>query len=425
MNEFESTGDHDIPPPTKRDLVVFPELGDAWEDLGRSLSFDEQTLQLIKQNSSTPVKRQKQLFRTYLKISSRPSWRVLVNALYRIGKRDVAVKVVDEFQLPRELLRPANNRTSWIDSGFYSSLEITSDTSQIPVRAQPHDQVVSGPNAKNNANSATLISDKQRPQTAQIPVVIRAKPCAVADGGAGSSPLSFQSRNHDLKFNQSKSKTSQVHVRTPRVVADGGGEQSPQSLQSFDYESDDSKFSGSKSMTSQVQVNIKPRVEADGGSPSPSSSLEDTKFDKKRPWTTRVSLKPEPVVSSGPRVKDYDSALVEGVDVYFKSEGERSLEGDGLSSGDYHSAEDVPLDDRNYSNELTSIESPQNSINAEVLSNINQDERKAYNKRLMKGAILNRNIEAIYQCVGEMVDMLNEHLEVRTTLLHKCLNSTW
>ena len=35
---------------------------------------------------------------------------------------------------------------------------------------------------------------------------------------------------------------------------------------------------------------------------------------------------------------------------------------DGLSSGDYHSAEDVPLDDRNYSNEYTSVESSQKSV---------------------------------------------------------------
>ena len=85
-----------------------------------------------------------------------------------------------------------------------------------------------------------LMSSKQRPQTAQIPV--RAKPCVVADGGADPSPRSFQSRDRDLKFSQSKSKTSWVDVRTPRVVANGGGEQSPQSLQSFDYEIYNSKF---------------------------------------------------------------------------------------------------------------------------------------------------------------------------------------
>ena len=429
----------DIPPPTIRDLMVFPELGDAWEDLGRSLSFDEQTLQSIKLSSSTPVKRQKQLFRTYLKVSSRPSWKDLVNALERIGKRDVAVKVVDEFELPQELLT-AENESLLMDpfSKLGKSVVKSKGVSKTELHKLARDSGIYSPTNSltkcmvdpDGVSDTTSKSDTQRPQTAQIP----AKPRVVADGEAKLSPLSLQSRDRnrssdDSNFDQSKSKTARVYVPKRRVVADGGGEGSPQSFQSLDLTGDFYfTFNQSKSNTSKLPVSVKPRVKTDGGSPPPSSRLVDqTTLDKKRSRTTQLPVKSEPGISSGSdkselsfisgrKAPTHDSVHANDDDYYDRKVVEVEDEVDGLSSGDYHSAEDVPPDYRSYSEKFTNTNSTQKENVTEV-NNSKVPPRQDVNapvestKRL-KEAILNRNVEAVCLCISENADLLDAKVEV-------------
>ena len=87
-----------------RDLATFPSLEDAWEQLGRALSLDQQSLQLIKHKFPTSAKQQKELFRTYLKTNLNPNWTDIINALVAIGKQAIARQVVDTLELPQEIL---------------------------------------------------------------------------------------------------------------------------------------------------------------------------------------------------------------------------------------------------------------------------------------------------------------------------------
>jgi hypothetical protein len=88
-------------------LAVIPTLDDAWEDLGASLSIDEETLQSIGKKSSNLVKKQKDMFRAYLKSNPNPTWSDIIDALVRIKKQDIARKVIDTFSLSPELLATA------------------------------------------------------------------------------------------------------------------------------------------------------------------------------------------------------------------------------------------------------------------------------------------------------------------------------
>ena len=100
-------GDEQFHPPTIRDLATFPSLEDAWEDFGRALLIDYQTLQSIKYKFPTSLKRQKELFRTYLKTNLNPNWADIINALVVIGKEAIARQVIDTLELPQELLATA------------------------------------------------------------------------------------------------------------------------------------------------------------------------------------------------------------------------------------------------------------------------------------------------------------------------------
>ena len=93
-----------VPPPTIRDLATFPLLEDALEEFGRALSIDQKSFQSIKHKFPTPVKQQKELFRTYLKTNLNPNWTDIINALVTIGMQSIARQVVDTLELPQELL---------------------------------------------------------------------------------------------------------------------------------------------------------------------------------------------------------------------------------------------------------------------------------------------------------------------------------
>ena len=106
---LEIAGDEPVqmPPPTIRDLATFPLLEDAWQDFGRALSIDDEHLQSIKYKFPTSAKKQKELFRTYLKTNLNPNWTDIINALVVIGKEIIARQVVDTLELPQELLATA------------------------------------------------------------------------------------------------------------------------------------------------------------------------------------------------------------------------------------------------------------------------------------------------------------------------------
>lgn len=101
---FTPVGDEPVSSPTIRELAVFPSLGDAWENLGAALSIDEETLKSINEKSSNSVKKQRELFRVYLKSNPNPTWSDIVDALVRIKKQDIARRVIDTFSLSPELL---------------------------------------------------------------------------------------------------------------------------------------------------------------------------------------------------------------------------------------------------------------------------------------------------------------------------------
>ena len=101
---FTPAGDEPVSSPTIRELAIFPSLGDAWENLGAALSIDEETLQSINKKFSNSVKKQKELFRAYLKSNPNPTWGDIIDALVKIRKDDIARKVVDTFNLSPKLL---------------------------------------------------------------------------------------------------------------------------------------------------------------------------------------------------------------------------------------------------------------------------------------------------------------------------------
>lgn len=96
-------------------MTVFPLLEDSLEDLGRALSIDDQTIQKINQNFSTAVKKQKEVFRAYLKTCLCPTWSDVINALATIGKADIAQQVIETFELPQELIATRKSSTNNID----------------------------------------------------------------------------------------------------------------------------------------------------------------------------------------------------------------------------------------------------------------------------------------------------------------------
>ena len=132
---MEIVGDEPVqmPPPTIRDLATFPLLEDAWENFGRALSIDQQSLQSIKHKFPTPAKQQKELFRTYLKTNLNPNWTDIINALIAIGKEAIARQVIDTLELPQELLA-----TAWKSVNLSASSAAVSASSMRVSKTEIH-----------------------------------------------------------------------------------------------------------------------------------------------------------------------------------------------------------------------------------------------------------------------------------------------
>ena len=100
------------------------------------------------------MKKQKELFRAYLKSNPNPTWSDIIDALVKIGKEDIARKVVDTFNLSPKLLATAVSQTPGKSVRPTSSLaksRVEPDTAELePARVsktEVHSSVVVKPQA--------------------------------------------------------------------------------------------------------------------------------------------------------------------------------------------------------------------------------------------------------------------------------------
>lgn len=380
---MNSAGCVEIPTPTISDLAVFPALGEAWIDLGRELFIDKATLQSINLKESTPVKKQKALFRTCIKRSPPLSWREILHALLRINKGDLAKKVVDTFELPPELLSTTEEvATATIPikesaDSVTSSVPARVNKTEVLGRIRPDSGIYS---PSSSTDFATY--EKEKPKTAQIPV--KAESHVTANSKSEQSPLKIESRDHTSHVSQVK--------QTNKSLAD-------------------SDISGGEKCLV---------VADDGSAPPPSDSISGDKISYKcqQPMTAQIPIIQSELVgsSSSSKTKAYDSAPGSDGEGHYISEEDK--EDSLLSSDDFHSAEEIPLDEEN-ENDIDDFTSPtcnSSKNHKDVLFNSDKESiknqlGKEKTKRLHE-AVLNRNVEGIQQCVRGSIGILDQALEV-------------
>lgn len=127
--KFYCTDGDPVSAPTIMELAVLPSLGHSWKDLGTALSIEDEILQSINKKFPTVVKKQKELFRAYLKANPNPTWSDIINALVNIRKDDIARKVVDTFSLSPDLLATAKKSIRARSSLAISRVE--ADTAEL------------------------------------------------------------------------------------------------------------------------------------------------------------------------------------------------------------------------------------------------------------------------------------------------------
>ena len=219
---FLHVGDEPVSAPTIKELAVFPSLGDAWEDLGVALSINEETLQSINKKSPNLVRKQRELFRAYLKTNPSPTWSDIVNALVKISKEDIARKVVDTFNLSSELLGTALAQKSIKTSSSLATRRVEPDTAEpIPARV-----------SKTEVHSSKSLSSDKPFQKHQIEsddgVVLSAR--VTADSATVTPTFTRISKTEVFspkKFNRPLFDPSKPQLKQPRVVSDDGGGASP------------------------------------------------------------------------------------------------------------------------------------------------------------------------------------------------------
>ena len=201
---FNSIGDEPVSSPTIRELATFPTLGDAWEDLGVALSIDEETLHSINKKFPNLVKKQRELFRVYLKSSPNPAWRDIINALVKIKKENIARKVIDTFNLSSKLLATALTHTSGTSIRMSSSLEarIEPDTGELlPARVRRTDMHSSLSKSSSPFPMPRIESDTVTPMPKRV------------------------SKTEILPLKKSAFDSSRPQPKQPRLVSDDGFEE--------------------------------------------------------------------------------------------------------------------------------------------------------------------------------------------------------
>ena len=380
---FYYAGDEHHPPlPTIKELAVFPLLDDVWEDLGRALSIDDQTLQLINQKFSTPIKKQKELFRTYLKNCLCPTWSDIIQALVKIGKYNVAKDVVDTFLLPQELLRTAKELKEPIDLSTKSATDMVDF--DVPARIELHhknDPDDSGVISWDGSTKSRVVADGQfeSGDLSKFKSISQTDDLSARDNEVHS--YEPNTAEH-LILNKKRAKTSQVLPTTSwpklRVESDCASERKPVTAQlPIKTEPRIVADDGGSMASPGLLHHGDPLITHDGGSPPPSKKQthnhKSLTLNKERPRTAQIPIKLGPVEG-----KSKDGALTKdcGRDdrlkqqwMSHKSELSTSPSGanlqditatryssgnDSLSSDDFLSAEELPLDEKKNSVSTTS-----------------------------------------------------------------------
>ena len=289
---------------------MFPSLGDAWEDLGAALSIDDETLQSINKKFPSLARKQRELFRAYLRSNPTPAWSDIIDALVKISKVDIARKVVDTFSLSSELLTTSMAQTSEKSSRPSSSLavhRVEPDTAGLaPARVSKTDM-----HSSKSSSSGQPSSKPRRIKSdggAEISTADTATVTPASKRVSRTEVLSSKKLDRPLFVDPGKPRPGQ-----PRLVSDDGGRASP-------VEETDSHFSV---------------AERDSMSSPPEGERE--------------LLSVQMHFSSDP-MGDSNSSLSGGHS--FRQEVRRSAKDTSPSSSDdFHSAEEAPLDEPDTSHE--------------------------------------------------------------------------
>lgn len=218
-------------PPTIRELAVLPLLEDSLEDLGRALSIDEQTIHAINKKFSTAIKKQKEIFRAYLKTCLCPTWSDVINALAMIGKADIAEWVIETFELPQEFNLIATRKSS-TDSNdgkspnlsdsakplLQKSHILVSDDGAIPQAAPAKesqlslvlDSVNGSSGRENNRRYASIRKDDTQSSSISSPM----SPCSDDFQSAEETQLDTRKQTSSTSLNADGSRrNARMHVR--------------------------------------------------------------------------------------------------------------------------------------------------------------------------------------------------------------------
>ena len=297
-------GDEHVSSPTIKELAVFPSLDDAWEDLGTALSINEETLRSISQKFPNLVKKQRELFRAYLKTNPSPTWSDIINALVRINKEDIARKVIDAFNLSPELLIVAKKSTK--TSSSLAARRVEPDTAEpIPAR-------ISKTEVHSSTPAKSFSSDKPLPKhriESDNGAVFSAK--VTADSATVTPTFTRISKTEVLSAK--KLDPSEPRSKHPRVVSDDGGGASP-------VEETDSALQ---------------MVERDSASLPPD--------DERELKSIHMHFSSDPISDMIER----SSVSVSDREQSFLKMGRQSSQESSPSSEDFHSAEETPLNIEN------------------------------------------------------------------------------
>jgi hypothetical protein len=85
--------------PTLPDLYPIPIANSNWRTLGLALGLSQEQLSAIELKQNTDHKRKRAMFRRWLEVDSRPSWKKVIRALEAVNESEVAEKVRLEYNI--------------------------------------------------------------------------------------------------------------------------------------------------------------------------------------------------------------------------------------------------------------------------------------------------------------------------------------
>ena len=278
-----------LSPPSIGELATLPLLGgEAWKEVGKYLFIDDLTIQLIDRKFSTPIKKQKELFRTYWKKSSRPSWEDVLYALVKIGKRDVGKQIIETYDLPQGLLSdvasslPVHSASSTAGGASVASVDTgistaTADTTAVTNSSEIEE--VDGGTPLTDRSSRSEFQHHLDPLCSSPEISTPksfSKSNVFPDGGEIEPHLLMKNRftDEELAVRSTRFKTAHSPARVQRrVVADGDYSSPILEIERFDPIdqpiSDQAFNKRQRHKTEEIHVRARPRVAADGERLSP------------------------------------------------------------------------------------------------------------------------------------------------------------